>query len=464
VKTLKNKWIDRVLIVTSVAFLFFGIKQYWMQRSEKAPATVQGNPSTVLDEPMSEKFSLAEQETLNRIKVLFNTADYEGVLKIVEALLSENDLSVDFREWLQRQMGPILASQAWVKLNLGECDDAIRILYRANKYFPTPEAKKGLGVCLHAAKNWPEAASWFANYLLERPDDVLARVLYSDSLESLGRHDEAIVILDGALKVESITPQDAEMVSGKLQAMKTKAKEGVRQKSEHSRRFSITYTEDLHDSLLPLVVETLESALDEYIDVLAVIPPTNTFEVVLYRQEAFQELIPGGPEWSEGLFDGRVRVPIREFKEQQGKLEQRDLLKLILRHELSHAVLSRHLKNQNLPPWFDEGLAQYLSCRKLNCDRYDFKPTPGDFSEEKFLSESYFTLSNIDAGRAYSHSLYLVRLMVRQKGEGVLRIVGSDLSQSQAITSDLLANAFGYGKFDDLLRTARDLYQRGWSP
>jgi len=56
------------------------------------------------------------------------------------------------------------------------------------------------------------------------------------------------------------------------------------------------------------------------------------------------------PEWSSGLYDGRVRVLVREG----GGADP--ALRATLRHELTHAVL--HTFDGRLPTWLHEGLAQ----------------------------------------------------------------------------------------------------------
>ena len=59
--------------------------------------------------------------------------------------------------------------------------------------------------------------------------------------------------------------------------------------------------------------------------------PKEPVVVILYARRDYNEL--GGPKWSAGLFDGKVRVPVRGLQSLDGHVES------TLRHELTHAFL-----------------------------------------------------------------------------------------------------------------------------
>lgn len=141
--------------------------------------------------------------------------------------------------------------------------------------------------------------------------------------------------------------------------MKAKAKSGAGQKTERSEHFFVSYREDDHDAILRSVLEILEAGLAEYSELLGIAPPSTAIEVILYRKEEFLDVIPGGPGWAEGVFDGRMRVPVARDM----LVDVNGRLATVLRHELSHAMMSFRSGARAWPTWFDEGLAQYLACR-----------------------------------------------------------------------------------------------------
>lgn len=438
----RHDWFGSVLLAIILGGLGYEGWQRFVVPPQRPIQRLPLPAARPLEEPPKEPFSNDGMALFHKLKLMHATGDFLGALKFAQDTLAKSDADPGFREWVERQLPSLFTAAGWVKLKTGDCGEANKLFYSAVHFGAVPETHKGLGACMHNLHNWPEAASSLATFILERPQDVDARILYADALESLGRFDEAVKALEGAIESSEIGERKA-AVQTRLQAMQGKAREGSRQRSEYSRRFFVSYREDDHDKLISSVFETLESAADEFSDITGILVPEAPIEVVLYRREVFQDILPGGPQWSEGVFDGRIRVPISPdaAKDPQG------LLAIILRHEFSHALLAAKASGRNWPTWFDEGLAQYLSCRGRACQGFSFGPTPGQFSEIRLLTEPFVTLSAIEAGRAYAHSLYLVRLMARQKSESALKTVFRDLQPHEAITSDRIASLVGYTDF-----------------
>ncbi len=78
--------------------------------------------------------------------------------------------------------------------------------------------------------------------------------------------------------------------------------------------------------------------------------PKEPVVVILYARRDYNEL--GGPKWSAGLFDGKVRVPVRGLQSLDGHVES------TLRHELTHAFLYAQA-GKNCPRWLQEGMAEH---------------------------------------------------------------------------------------------------------
>ncbi len=425
--------------------------------NEVPAPTVKSSP--VLEAP-KEPFDEVEMVQYRQIIVSHSTGDFSGAVSLMDRLLDNHKISENFREWLIRQKPILLTSLAWTKIKSQDCDDAVKIFYRALAISPVIEAQKGIGYCLRVMKNWPEAASYLALYVLAKPADVEGRLMYADTLESLGRYDEAVSILEGAPTLADATSEMKELAKQRLTAMRAKAKSGAGQKTERSENFFVSYHEDSHDGILKQVLEILEAGMSEYSSLLGVTPPANPIEVILYRKEDFVDVIPGGPGWAEGAFDGRMRVPVSP--DMLGDVNGR--LAIILRHELSHAVLSNRSGGRPWPTWFDEGLAQYLACRGRTCESFKFPAKLSSFSTVARLTHPFVTLDDIDASTAYLHSLYIVQGIFRSKGDAWLDLLSSRLPVNGPVTSDFIAETLGWSSFDELWGLAGERWSQKLQP
>lgn len=410
-------------------------------------------------EAPKEPFIEAEMSHYRQILVSYSTGDFERALSLTEASLANTNTSENFRDWLIRQKPVLLTSVGWTKIKGDACDDAVKIFYKAIALSQVPEAQKGLGYCLRVYKNWPEAASYLALYVLARPSDIEGRLMYADTLESLGRYDDAVIVLEAASTLE-VEAELREMAKQRLIAMKAKAKSGVGQKTERSENFFVSYHEETHDVILRQVLDILEGGVSEYTSLLGVAPPANPIEVILYRKEDFYDVVPGGPGWAEGVFDGRMRVPVST--EMLSHVDDR--LAVILRHELSHAILSNRSGGRVWPTWFDEGLAQYLACRGRSCEVFRFPAKPSIFSEIQRLNSPFVTLDDVHASSAYLHSLYLVRVLIRLKGESSLDFMLSRLPSAGAVTSDFIAESAGWTSFTEMWNDISQRWQKRFLP
>lgn len=442
-----SSWFDVGLLIFVLVAAAFGVQNFLKkdraEKSEKSPSSPQNLPE--LEVP-KEPFSEAEMVVYRQIVLYYSTGDFSAAVRLVDTALQDHKTSEVFMDWLKRQQPVLLTNLAWIRIKSQDCDDAVKIFYRALAFAQIPEAQKGLGYCLRVIKNWPEAASYLALYVLAKPADLEGRLIYADTLESLGRFQEAVTILEGAINLSADDSGLLTMAKERLVAMRGKAKTGAGQKTERSENFYVSYHEESHDGILKQVLDILEIGVREYSSILGVTPPANPIEVILYRKEDFNDVIPGGPGWAEGVFDGRMRVPVSS--EMLNQVDGR--LAIILRHELSHAILSNSAGGRAWPTWFDEGLAQYLACRSRSCDAFKLPAKRSEFSSLARLNNPFVTLDDVHAASAYLHSLYLVRHLIRHKGETSLDFIFSRLSSAGSISSDFIATTAGWSSFEEL--------------
>jgi tetratricopeptide (TPR) repeat protein len=77
--------------------------------------------------------------------------------------------------------------------------------------------------------------------------------------------------------------------------------------------------------------------------------------VVLYERGQFSD-VTRSHAWVNGLFDGRIRLPLGASRPPRAELER------LLTHEYAHAVIHRQARGR-APRWLQEGLAQVLEGR-----------------------------------------------------------------------------------------------------
>ncbi len=74
--------------------------------------------------------------------------------------------------------------------------------------------------------------------------------------------------------------------------------------------------------------------------------------VVVYTQDQYQETLTDAPNWSEGAYDGKLRIILSK-----NKINTKQVYTTIV-HEYTHAVVG-DLTNNNCPRWLNEGIARY---------------------------------------------------------------------------------------------------------
>lgn len=146
--------------------------------------------------------------------------------------------------------------------------------------------------------------------------------------------------------------------------------------------------------------------------------PTGPIAVIVYGQRDFTA-VTGAPAWSGGLYDGKIRLPVRRLAAMS------DELRAVIHHEYTH-VLVRQLSRGRAPLWLHEGLAQ--------------------LAEERWRRPS---------GRYWERGLAERRLVTLEAMERVLAAgdaarVGLVYEQSQRLVR-FLRDEYGWNRLLDLL-------------
>jgi tetratricopeptide (TPR) repeat protein len=195
---------------------------------------------------------------------------------------------------------------------------------------------------------------YYARHVLEEvlaldPENVTAHQLLGNVSYQAGFLDQALFHWE---KIPEDSPHFP-MLKRKIE--KTKAEINLQGDfgQEVSRNFTLLYDGPMPMAVTHSILAQLEKA---YLILARELgsSPLGDIIVILYARIDFHR-ITGWPRWAGGIFDGKIRIPVK------GLSTERDaaVLDPILRHELTHAFL-RSFVERRLPLWFEEGLAEYF--------------------------------------------------------------------------------------------------------
>ncbi len=108
---------------------------------------------------------------------------------------------------------------------------------------------------------------------------------------------------------------------------------------------------------VPHLMHDLEDAYQTVVERLGLAPPDRVLVLVLDRKRYRS----AAPDWSGGLYDGRIRLVMSDYDAEKAQI------RATLRHEYTHAVL--HRLGAPIPTWLHEGLAQWVEGRNVEAAR-----------------------------------------------------------------------------------------------
>jgi len=150
--------------------------------------------------------------------------------------------------------------------------------------------------------------------------------------------------------------------------------------------------------------------------------PSGIITVVLYTDEQFRD-ITRSPTWAGGVFDGKIRVPMR------GALNDPRQLERVLAHEFTHALV-KSLAPRGVPTWVDEGLAVVFEMGDLKWAERLARRAPSLVPLPR-LHDGFLSLPADQVPLAYAESALAVRMLI-ERGEALaLASLLQDLAQGQ---------------------------------
>lgn len=295
----------------------------------------------------------------------------------------------------------------------------------ARELFPdTPRYYVFRGIALYYAK-YPDAAQ----NELERarsiggdtPDILfyLAKIQYDG-----GNLLQAQELLEKTLALKQDFPAAAGL------ATKVRRELNVEQSMDkgYSSRFVISYDAEVRSHLAGDILSALEDAYNTVGRDLSLFPAMR-IPVILYTRQDYRT-VTSGPDWSGGLYDGKIRLPVG------GADQLSDQLKGVLYHEYTHVVI-QEITHGNCPTWLNEGLAE-LEGRKI------FNQPIGELGKAakqsryipfNRLEKGFADLTAREASLAYQQSYALVNFMVSSYGWPKVGEILSGLGRGMTIAA-----------------------------
>jgi tetratricopeptide (TPR) repeat protein len=249
--------------------------------------------------------------------------------------------------------------------------------------------------------------------------------------ELLGEIDYLQGDLEGAIaRYEQALPYAAHLAPSmqkRLDAWRKEASVHRKLSRASTGRFSISFDGRSNDALATHAIGVLDRAFQRIAGQLGAYP-SNRILVILYTERQFRDLTHG-PEWSTGVFDGKIRIPT------QGAAQNWERFDQVLIHELGHAMIAG-LAPQGVPAWLHEGLASYFEAEDVG-EALARAHARGVVIPLSQLHEGFGRFDAAQAQAAYDQSLVAADFLARTVGTRMaplLRALGRGQTFSQAMS------------------------------
>ena len=336
----------------------------------------------------------------------------------------------------------LLAQTGWQALKNEDGNKAASAFGEALTLSPRdPLIQLGAGAAAHMLGRESEARKFLQRAVELEPELKLASMLLGEIAYRQGDLDLAIRTYEGAL---AHSPDDSE-ISMRLASWRKEAALHHSFEERRDDRFTVMFEGRAEERLAARATSVLDSAFRRIGKALGQYP-SDPITVILYTQQQFRD-VADVPQWSAGVYDGRIRVPVRGATQNLVQFDR------VLTHELTHAVVTS-LAPRGVPIWLHEGLAQYFSGADPDAAERRLRAW-GMFFPLADLQGSFSGLNETEAVLAYDESLMAVRVLVERTGTG-LGLLLQDLGEGQTFEQAVQRFGFTCERFEaDLLHRLR---------
>jgi tetratricopeptide (TPR) repeat protein len=292
--------------------------------------------------------------------------------------------------------------------------DALAAFTAAAKLAPrSADIAFGVGLSAYMLGQNAEAERQFQRTLQLDPAFTDASVILGELQYRSGRIKEAVATYQAALK---LAPADARLKQ-KVGEWAAEAQAESRFAETRGVHFRALFEGPVDQALARRAVDILEAAYRRIGDALQFYP-TQSVEVVLYTSQQFRD-ITRGPAWIGGVYDGRIRVPVKGALEQAGDLER------VLVHEYVHALVAG-VAGQGVPAWVNEGLAVALEPGGL-AGAEQLLASARSRPPLAMLHNGFRGLPDAQVPLAYAQSAVAARAMLDLRGPSAVLMLLRDL-------------------------------------
>jgi tetratricopeptide (TPR) repeat protein len=294
-----------------------------------------------------------------------------------------------------------LNDAGWKLLQSGDASRAARMFADALSQRPDePTLLFGASVSAHVQGRSSEAKTRLRRALELNPRFTPASLLLGEIAYREGNLDQAITIYESALR---LSPGNADLTA-RLQAWRQEADVHSTFIERRQDRFRVMFEGRTDAALAARTTDTLTTAFWRIGGELHAYP-SDAIQVILYSDKQFRD-ITRAPEWSGGLYDGRIRVPVA------GATRTPALFESVLTHELAHAMVAS-LAPRGVPAWLHEGLAQHFEGGDVRAARHRLQ-THGRRIPLEQLEGGFGRLTTAGAIVAYDESLVAVNAIIER--------------------------------------------------
>ncbi|MCX6580727.1 MAG: peptidase MA family metallohydrolase [Candidatus Aminicenantes bacterium] len=209
-----------------------------------------------------------------------------------------------------------------------------------------PEALLYAGLCCYWLEDYNSAYQYLQQTLENNRRNFLARKFMALTCYKLD--DLADSLTHAEIALSQVSDFELLTLQNKLKREQKVMDDYGDQQKVH---FKVQFSKMEHTGIENTVLDILEEAYRTIGSDFNFYPPAS-ITVILYNEQGFFD-VTRAPGWAGGLYDGKIRIPIKDI---EGKEE---LLKRILFHEFTHALV-RSI-TPRCPVWLNEGLAEYFS-------------------------------------------------------------------------------------------------------
>lgn len=396
-----------------------------------------GDPDPAADDLGDPGSQALQRETLDSSAPVVSDPEHQALVEEVDAADAERLAALELNRQALALLEQDAPEQAVLKLRealLLAPDDPVMALNLSRSLVQWAAQETALGRHDHALTLLGEAvdidpdmglpAYWIARVLLRRGDREDAREVLDAALvqfpdqAGLLQMSANLAALEGHLvqaveqmsQAVALQPDDSYLKDrlGQLQMEEELFRTFLTDATSHfESRYDPRDTDMV--SWIPDLQRDLEEAWTEVVQLLGIQPQQRILVLWLdperYRWRA--------PDWSSGLYDGRIRIVIGDYPNEQ------DDIRRTLRHELTHAVL--HSLGTRLPTWLQEGMAQIAEGRDVSLARealgarLPLRVTPAD------LDSNWTSWTDRDkVAQAYFYSMAMCAWLEEEYATGVL--------------------------------------------